>query len=142
MCDTVELSQQMQGQFISALLPGHTGHQQTQQPFVFRGVDARAGLQPMKCGIQTVSVRFLQRFRFKCQDSVICLTDGTDQLIPQPDRPRPDSAVCSLFDSIHVTVSGVGHQRLGGGRAVDTEYLIRQPEAAQVQQRQRTFSEL
>ncbi|MNL86574.1 hypothetical protein D3C87_2153330 [compost metagenome] len=35
----------------------------------------------MKCGIQTVSVRFLQRFRLEGQDIVIFPTDGTDRLI-------------------------------------------------------------
>jgi hypothetical protein len=84
-CAHVEFTQQMQGQFIFALLLGHAGHQQAQQPFVFCGVGARAGLQPVKCGIQTVSVRFLQRFRLKGQNVVISSLAALTGSSRQPD---------------------------------------------------------
>ena len=72
----------MQGQLIFTLLLSYAGHQQAQQPFVFCRVATWTGLEPVKGGIQTVSVRFLQRFRLEGQDIVICLTSSTDRLIP------------------------------------------------------------
>lgn len=64
------------------LLLGHASHQQTQQPFICCRIGVRPGLQPVKCGIQAVSVRFLLRFRHKGHNIVVRLTDSTSRLFP------------------------------------------------------------